>query len=157
MPRKARLHRPESAAAKISTAICRVSELFDLDRVLENRLCTNRLSQDAPAFQFRDDTGGCGIEIGGAAEDDIRIRRWFFFRFAHVDGDDGCGMDESSDRLRGFAIGKTEGIRRGHHDQAGVGEESRYFTIAASHLRRLATLFFAEIRIEPTAKVFAVQ
>lgn len=49
-----------------------------LDRILKDRLRTNRLGQDTPAFQFRDNTSGRCVEIGGACQDNIGIRRRFF-------------------------------------------------------------------------------
>ena len=72
---------------------------IQLDRILENRLRPDGLSQDTPAFQFVEDACRGSVEIGGACENDVSVRRRFFFRFAHVYGDDGRGMHEGSDRL----------------------------------------------------------
>ena len=93
----------------------------------------------------------------GPLKHDIRIRGGSSSSLAHVDGDDGSGMDEGPDSLRGFSIGQAEGIGRGDHDQAGVGEQPCHFAIAASHLRRLSSFIFAEIGIESAAEIFSVQ
>jgi hypothetical protein len=93
-----------------------------LDRILKDRLGSNRLGQDAPAFQFVEDASRGGVKIRGTSEDHIRVRRRFFLRLAHVDGDDRRGMDQRSDRLGRLAIGQAEGIGRRDDDQTGVGK-----------------------------------
>ncbi len=128
-----------------------------LDGVLKGRLSPDRLGQDSTALQLLKNPMSRLIKVCRARQHYIRIGRGFFRNLAHMHGNDRDRMDKRPDRLGRLNIGHAEGIRRRHHDQPRIDEQSRHLAIATSHLCRLTSLSLGEVRIKPTAEVPSVE